>query len=96
MNASYHRDGGLRLRKVSTTFSSVISILRTTTGVLLSQRLGWVFQDADELHTPEAIAKMKSGIPLDDQDRAPWLHSLSVLLKALVPAEVIQHIAQMD
>lgn len=31
------------------------------------------FIDADDLHTPEAIAKMTRGEALDDADRWPWL-----------------------
>ncbi len=34
------------------------------------------FADADDFHPPENVAKMASGLPLDDDDRAPWLASL--------------------
>jgi gluconokinase len=46
---------------------------KTTTGQQLAQRLGWPFKEGDELHPPENIAKMASGQPLTDADRAPWL-----------------------
>ncbi len=49
---------------------------KTTIGTLLAQRLGWDFHDADDFHPPENIAKMSSGIPLDDDDRRPWLERL--------------------
>ena len=49
---------------------------KTTIGTLLAQRLGWGFQDADDFHPPSNIAKMSSGIPLDDDDRWPWLARL--------------------
>jgi gluconokinase len=42
--------------------------------------LGWDFYDADDFHPSENIAKMSSGIPLDDDDRAPWLVSLHELI----------------
>jgi gluconokinase len=49
---------------------------KTTIGVLLAQRLGWKFADADSFHSPANVEKMRLGIPLDDADRAPWLKSL--------------------
>ncbi len=49
---------------------------KTTIGVLLAQRLGWDFVDADSFHSPANVEKMKQGIALDDADRGPWLKSL--------------------
>ena len=49
---------------------------KTTIGTLLAARLGFVFADADAFHPPENIAKMSSGIPLTDSDRAGWLEAL--------------------
>jgi carbohydrate kinase (thermoresistant glucokinase family) len=46
---------------------------KTTVAALLAGRLGWDFQEGDDLHPPENVAKMASGHPLDDDDRAPWL-----------------------
>jgi len=54
---------------------------KTTVGMLLSKRLGWPLLDADDFHPPENIAKMRSGIPLADEDRWPWLDQLNDLLK---------------
>ncbi|MES2438739.1 MAG: gluconokinase [Verrucomicrobiota bacterium] len=51
---------------------------KTTVGALLAARHGGDFHDADDFHPPENIAKMASGIPLDDADRAPWLQRLRV------------------
>jgi carbohydrate kinase (thermoresistant glucokinase family) len=50
---------------------------KSTVGEALAQRLGWVFEDGDRLHPPENIAKMHSGQPLDDADRAPWLAAVA-------------------
>lgn len=50
---------------------------KSTVGEALAQRLGWAFEDGDRLHPPENIAKMHSGQPLDDADRAPWLAAVA-------------------
>ncbi len=50
---------------------------KTTVGLLLAHQLGVPFADADDFHTPELKAKMASGQPLDDADRAPWLARLA-------------------
>jgi carbohydrate kinase (thermoresistant glucokinase family) len=46
---------------------------KTTLGLGLAARTGWTFLDADDLHSPDAIARMTAGIPLTDGDRWPWL-----------------------
>jgi gluconokinase len=50
---------------------------KTTVGTLLAHRLGWIFADADAFHSPANIAKMRSGIPLTDADRGPWLAAIT-------------------
>jgi gluconokinase len=46
---------------------------KTTAGKALAKLRGVAFVDGDDLHSPEARAKMTAGIPLTDEDRAPWL-----------------------
>jgi carbohydrate kinase (thermoresistant glucokinase family) len=46
---------------------------KTTVGSLLAGRLGWEFEEGDNLHPPENVAKMSAGRPLTDDDRWPWL-----------------------
>ena len=46
---------------------------KTTVGTALADCLRWEFIEADSLHPAGNIAKMSSGVPLDDSDRAPWL-----------------------
>jgi gluconokinase len=53
---------------------------KTAVGRSLAERLGWDFYDADDFHPPENVAKMATGIPLNDSDRAPWLASLHELI----------------
>jgi gluconokinase len=53
---------------------------KTTVGKLLADRLGWTFIESDEYHLPSDIEKMSSGIPLNDDDRWPWLERLRGLL----------------
>lgn len=50
---------------------------KTTVGSLLGQRLGWPFADADAFHPSANVAKMRSGIALTDEDRAPWLDAIA-------------------
>ncbi|MDO7575896.1 MAG: gluconokinase [Flavobacteriaceae bacterium] len=50
---------------------------KTTLGEKLSRLLGISFVEGDQFHSPMNIKKMKDGIPLDDEDRAPWLHDLN-------------------
>jgi len=46
---------------------------KTTVGRALADGLGWPFVDADDLHSPSNIARMRRGVALTDADRAPWL-----------------------
>ena len=50
---------------------------KTTIGERLSRTLGWTFRDADSFHPPVNVAKMSSGTPLSDEDRAPWLAAIA-------------------
>lgn len=49
---------------------------KTTVGERLAGRLRWRFADADTFHPDANIAKMRSGHPLTDSDRLPWLRSV--------------------
>jgi ribose 5-phosphate isomerase A len=50
---------------------------KTSVGRALAERLGWPFEEGDLLHPRANIAKMRSGIPLTDADRAPWLAAVA-------------------
>jgi gluconokinase len=49
---------------------------KTTIGKLLAEQLGWQFYEADDFHPRANIEKMRSGRPLTDEDRWPWLECL--------------------
>ncbi|WP_425065061.1 gluconokinase [Reyranella sp.] len=50
---------------------------KTTVASLLAERLGCAFQDGDDLHPSENVEKMRSGTPLTDADRLPWLQAIA-------------------
>ena len=60
---------------------------KTAVGRAVAQQWGADFQDADDWHTPDAVAKMAAGHPLTDEDRAPWLGRLREKVIATTPAE---------
>ena len=50
---------------------------KSTFGEALAHAEHWDFQDGDELHPAANLDKMRAGIPLDDDDRRPWLDRVS-------------------
>jgi len=59
---------------------------KTTVGRLLAERMNCGFFDADDFHSPENVEKMRSGQPLNDSDRLPWLEKLRELTNNEVQA----------
>lgn len=55
---------------------------KSTVGAAVAQRLRVPFADADDFHPPANIEKMSAGIPLEDEDRAPWLDAIGEWLAA--------------
>lgn len=60
---------------------------KSSVGALLARRNGGEFFDADDFHPAANIAKMASGMPLNDADRAPWLARLRHEVIDATPAE---------
>jgi gluconokinase len=50
-------------------------------GRLLAKRLHCGFSDADSFHSSLNKEKMRSGLPLDDEDRWPWLRATRVAIE---------------
>jgi gluconokinase len=50
---------------------------KSSVGAALAERMGWPFEEGDDLHPPENRAKMSAGIPLTDEDRGPWLDRIA-------------------
>ena len=74
--------GGQSLRRKRE--KSIISISgcgKTTVGLALAECLSVKFYDGDDFHSEENKSKMRSGRALTDEDRQPWLSSLSTLLR---------------
>ena len=61
---------------------------KSTIGALLARRLDRPFVDADDLHPVANKTKMAAGIPLDDDDRWPWLDVVGARLAA-APTPVV-------
>lgn len=59
---------------------------KTTIGRLLARDLGWPFYDGDDFHPAANVEKMRSGIPLNDADRAGWLAALRALIQQKIEA----------
>ena len=54
----------------------------------LADRLGCEMVEGDDYHLPASQEKMRSGIPLEDADREPWLRALGALM-ATKPGDVV-------
>lgn len=54
---------------------------KTTLAVRLSRAIDADFYDADDYHDTANVAKMREGVALTDEDRAPWLARLNALLR---------------
>jgi len=58
---------------------------KSTVGAALSEQLDIPYRDGDDLHSPEAVEKMRAGIPLADDDRWPWLDRIANTLESDAP-----------
>lgn len=59
---------------------------KSTLGALLAAQLGCNFVEGDAFHDAAAIAMMRTGQPLGDRERWPWLDRIGAALAAEVAA----------
>ncbi len=50
---------------------------KSTLGTELARHLQCAFLEGDDFHSADNVAKMRSGQPLDDEDRWPWLDRIA-------------------
>ena len=58
-------------------FMGVASTGKSTVAAMLAGRLGWDFEEGDDLQTAANVEKMAAGHALDDDDRWPWLDRIA-------------------
>ena len=54
---------------------------KTAVGEALVAKLGLPFYDGDQFHPPANVAKMSASIPLNDDDREPWLRAMAAKIR---------------
>ncbi|KZX20483.1 gluconokinase [Rathayibacter tanaceti] len=59
---------------------------KSTVASLLAERLGWEFLEGDDLHPQANVDTMHAGVPLTDEDRAPWLAEIARVVDERVTA----------
>lgn len=58
---------------------------KTTVAAMLAGALHCQFLEGDDLHPPSNVEKMRSGTPLTDADRLPWLRKIAEEIDAWRP-----------
>ena len=61
---------------------------KSTVGRALAARLGWRFHDADDLHSPDSVGRMRRNLPLDDARRQPWLERVRGVIEQAIADRV--------
>ena len=63
---------------------------KTACGVPAAKACGVEFLDADDLHPPANVAKMRAQQPLTDEDRAPWFDAIAQRMQTALASD--QHL----
>jgi gluconokinase len=67
-----------RRRRITTiVLMGVAGVGKSSVMTALAERLAWPTLEGDTLHPASNVAKMAAGVPLTDDDRAPWLEAIS-------------------
>ena len=64
---------------------------KSTVAGILAGQLGWDLEEGDDLHPAANVAKMHAGTPLTDEDRWPWLDTVSPTGSPTTPAPGSRH-----
>jgi carbohydrate kinase (thermoresistant glucokinase family) len=59
---------------------------KSTVASAMAQALNLEMIDADTLHSAQSVAKMRASLPLQDEDRWPWLDRVAAWLADIEPA----------
>ena len=59
---------------------------KSTVANAMAQALELEMIDADALHSAQSVAKMRASVPLQDEDRWPWLDRVAAWLADIEPA----------
>ncbi|MDT3766693.1 gluconokinase [Gleimia hominis] len=54
---------------------------KSTVAEAIHDQLGYTLAEGDEFHPQANIDKMSAGVPLNDEDRWPWLRSINTWMK---------------
>lgn len=54
---------------------------KTSVGEALAEQLACDFLEGDDMHPPANRRKMAAGLPLNDDDRWPWLDAISLKIR---------------
>ena len=65
----------------------VSGVGKTTIGRALASVEKLRFLDGDGYHSATSLAKMRSGVPLDEADRAPWLARLRQIIETALEGD---------
>src|SRR6266516_3454361 len=65
------------MRALVVVMTGVAGSGKSAVGRLVAADFGWPFADGDDLHSAENVAKMRSGRPLTDAERGPWLRQIA-------------------
>lgn len=76
-NINAEKEAAGRLDKTVLLLMGVSGCGKSTIARELHRLLGWPFKEGDDLHPPANVEKMRSGHPLNDQDRQPWLEAVA-------------------
>jgi gluconokinase len=89
VQAAVNRNENLLVAPLAIVVMGVSGSGKSTLGPLLAARLGCSFIEGDEFHDETAVAMMRSGQPLTDTERWPWLDRIGAAMAVDIAARGI-------